>query len=115
VNSATGIVEKYVGSYRVAYAIGVSSLPGSSKLLNHGLTVNWYHNDRASLGVTINSGKEAEAIGPDQVLETTVRGVSLGGRRQLTDRLGLQWWLGLHDQGDYYRREYLGLAVSIKL
>ncbi len=115
VTSATATVEKYLGNYRVAYALGVSRLPAASNLLNHSLTINWYYNDRSSLGVTINGGKEAEAIGPGQVLETDVRSASLGGRRQLTDRFGLQWWLGLHDQGDYYRREYLGLAVSIRL
>ena len=115
VGSTTGIVEKYVGDFRIAYALGLSHLHGASNSLNHSLTTNWYYSDRSSIGITLNTGEEAEAVGPGQVLETDVRGVSISGRRQLTDRVDLQWWLGLHDQGDFYRRQYLGLAVSIRL
>ncbi len=115
VASITGSVEKYLGSYRAAYAMGSSSLPGASALLNHRLTLNRYFENGFSLGVTISSGKEAEVIGPGRVLEMTVRGISLSGNKQLTDRFGVQWWAGLHDQGGFYRRDYLGLAVSIKL
>lgn len=115
VGSATSTVEKYAGDFRFAYALGISRLQGSSSFMNHGLTMNWYYNEYSSIGITLNSGKEAESIGPGQVLETDVQGVSVSGRRQLTDRFGLQWWLGLHDQGDFYRRKYLGMAVSIRL
>lgn len=115
VGSAISTVEKYAGDFRFAYALGLSQLQGSSSSTHHGLTVNWYYSDRSSIGVTVNTGEEAEAIGPGQVLKTDVRGMSISGRRKLTDRFGLQWWLGLHDQGNIYRRLYLGLAVSIRL
>lgn len=115
VSSVTGTVEKYIGDYRVAYAMGSSRLPDAPTLLHHGLTVNKYYDNGSRLGITLSSGKEAEVIGPGQVLETSVRGLSLNGSQQLTDRLGLQWWLGTHDQGDFYRRDYFGLAVSIQL
>jgi len=115
VGSVIGTAEKYQGPFRFAYTLGVSRLHGASSFMNHALTMNWYYDDRAGIGVTINTGKEAEAVAPGVVLETAVRGVSLSGRRQLTDRYGLQWWLGLHDQGDLYRRRFLGLAISIQL
>jgi YaiO family outer membrane protein len=115
VTSTTAAVEKYLGNFRAAYALGASTLPGASQLLNHAFSINWYYNDRSSIGLTVNSGKEAEVIGPGLVLETDVRGVSFSGRRQLNERFGLQWWLGRHEQGDYYQRDYFGLAVSIKL
>ncbi|MDH3431504.1 MAG: YaiO family outer membrane beta-barrel protein [Gammaproteobacteria bacterium] len=115
VSSTTGVVEKYVGDFRIAYALGLSHLHGTSDSPNHSLAMNWYYSDRSSIGLTLNTGKETEAVGPGQVLETEVRGVSLSGRRKLSDRFDLQWWLGLHDQGDIYRRQFLGMAVSIRL
>jgi YaiO family outer membrane protein len=115
VGTAIGSVEKYVGDYRFAYALGLSRLHGASSFMNHGLTANWYYNDASSIGVSVNTGKEAESIGAGRVLETDVRGLSVNGRRQLSGRFGLQWWLGIHDQGDFYRRHYIGLAVSIRL
>lgn len=115
VTNVSASLEKYHGKFRGAYSLLASRLPGAETMFGHVLALNWYYNDRSSIGLTINTGKEAEAIGPGQVLETDVRGLSLNGRRQINERFGLQWWLGLHEQGDYYRRDYLGLAVSIKL
>ncbi|MDH3442117.1 MAG: hypothetical protein OEM63_15260, partial [Gammaproteobacteria bacterium] len=59
-------------------------------------------------------GREAEAIGGGQVLETDVKGFSLNGRHQFNERIGLQWWLGIHNQGELYRRHFVGMAVSIR-
>ncbi len=115
VDSLTGTVENYFGDFRISYALGMSRLQGASNSLNHGLTANWYYNDNASVGFTLSTGEEAEAVGNGRVLETEVRGFSVSGRRKLSDRFGLQWWLGVHDQGDYYRRHYLGMAVSIRI
>lgn len=115
VGGAIGTVEKYYGDYRFAYGVGWSRLQGASSFVNHVATINRYYGEKASIGLTINTGKEAELLGSRQVLETDVRGLTLSGRRELTQRIGLQWWLGLHDQGDYYRRRFVGLAVSIRL
>lgn len=115
VGSAIGTVEKYLGEFRFAYTLGLSHLYGASDSVNHGLTVNWYFSDISSIGLSLNTGEEAESIGPGQVLTMEVRGAALVGRREFTDRLGLQWWLGTHDQGDFYRRQYLGMAITLRL
>jgi len=115
VGSTTGTVEKYVGDYRIAYALGLSHLHGESNSVSHGLTVNWYYSDVSSIGISINTGEEAESIVPGQVLETDVRSATLVGRRAISNRLALQWWLGTHDQGDFYRRQYLGMALTFRL
>lgn len=115
VGSAIGTVEKYFGDYRIAYGLGWSRLHGGSNFGNHVLTLNWYYNDVSSIGVTLSTGNEAEALGNGQVLETDVRGVTLSGRRALTERLRLSWWVGTHEQGDFYRRRFLGVAVSIRI
>lgn len=115
VGSTISTVEKYVGDFRIAYTLGLSHLHGESNFLNHGLTVNWYYSDISSIGLGLNTGEEAESIGPGLVLETEVRGVTLVGRRKISDRLALQWWLGVHDQGEFYRRQYLGMALTIRI
>jgi YaiO family outer membrane protein len=115
VGSTTGMVEKYVGDFRIAYALGLSHLHGESNSMSHGLTVNWYYSDISSIGLSFNTGEEAESIVPGQVLETEVRGITLVGRREFSNRLALQWWLGTHDQGDFYRRQYLGMALTLRL
>jgi len=115
VGSVTNTVEKYVGNYRIAYALGLSHLHGESNSVSHGLTVNWYYSDTSSIGINISAGEEAESIGPGQILETDVQSATLVGRRELSNRLALQWWLGTHDQGDFYRRQYLGMALTLRL
>ncbi len=113
VGSFIGTIEKYYGAYRFAYGLNWSRLHGTSNFMNHVFTANWYYSDAASIGVTLNDGNEAESLGNGQVLETDVRGITLNGRRAISKRVAIQWWLGLHEQGDYYRRRFLGMAVSI--
>ncbi len=111
----TSSVEKYIGDYRIAYGLGLGRLSGASPVASHALTVDWYFSERSSIGFSVNTGEEVEAIGAGRVLETDVRGVSLRGRRQLNRRIGLQWWLGWHEQGEFYERTYLGLALSYRI
>lgn len=114
VGSIVSTVEKYIGEYRFAYVLGYSHLHGAANSFSHTLTGNWYYSDRASIGINFNSGEESEAIGAGQVLQTDVNGFSVTGRQYLNDRTDLQWWLGTHKQGDYYRRSFLGMAVALR-
>lgn len=113
VGSYIGSIEKYYGAYRFAYSLGWSRLHGASSFMNHVITANWYYSDEASIGITLNDGNEAESLGNGQVLETDVRGFTLNGRRAVNERVAIQWWFGMHKQGDFYRRRFLGMAVSI--
>lgn len=115
VASIAGTLEKYAGNFRFAYTLNSSHLQGASSFMGHAFTTNWYFTDDASVGLTFNTGKEAELLGNGQVLESDVSGVSLTGRYRFGERYGLQWWLGTHDQGDFYRRQSIGMAVSIRL
>lgn len=115
VGSLVGIVEKYYGDFRFMYGLSLSHLNGASSFMSHTVTGNWYFGDASSIGITIGSGREAESLGNGLVLETDVHSVSLSGLARITDRVGLQWWLGTHEQGDIYRRRFLGMAVSIDL
>ncbi len=104
VSSVVGTVEKYHEDLRFA-----------SSFASHAITTNWYFRDNASIGVTVNHGQEAESLGNGRVLESDVSGLSISGRYQINQRYGLQWWLGSHEQGDFYRRQSIGMAVSIRL
>lgn len=114
VDSIIGNVEKYVDKFRVAYDLAWSRLDGDSSFASHVLTGSWYFSDVASVGVSLSSGREAEAIGGGQVLETDITAVTFSGRYQFSTRVGASWWLGVHEQGDLYRRQFLGIATSIR-
>jgi len=107
--------EKYFGDFRIAYDLGVSRLHGDSGYLNHVIVGNWYYSEMSSIGLSMTAGREAEPIGGGQVLETDVKGISLRGRQQFNERFGLHWWLGVHDQGQLYRRQFVGMAFSIRI
>lgn len=115
VSAFVGTIEKYHGNFRFAYGLTQARLHGASGFANHVLTTNWYYSDRASAGVTISGGREAESLGNGQILESDVSGVSINGRYSFDKRYAVRWWLGTHKQGDFYRRRYLGLAVSIRI
>jgi YaiO family outer membrane protein len=111
--SVTG--EKYVSDYRIAYRLDHSSQAGAESALAHALALTWYASDKRSLGVTLGAGEEIEIIGLDQLLRTSVANVTLTGNEKLSARLSLSWWLGTHEQGDFYTRDYAGLSVRIGL
>ena len=114
VNSIVPSVEKYISDFRFAYALGYSRLQGGGGSFNHTLTGNWYYGDRSNIGITISTGEESEAIGAGQVLQTDVVGIGVNGQQALNDRTDLNWWLGSHEQGDFYRRSFLGMAIAFR-
>ena len=77
--------------------------------------LTWYPSDRRNLGVTLGAGEEIEVIGLDRLLHTSVSNLTLTGTEKLTQRVSLSWWLGTHEQGDFYRRDYAGLSIRIGL
>lgn len=105
--------DKYIANFRIAYRLDYSWLHGADSSLGHSLMLNWYPRERRSFGLTLGAGEEIETIGIDQLLRTSVSSLTLTGREMLSSRLELSWWLGSHEQGDYYRRDYAGLSVRI--
>lgn len=105
-------VERYFSDYRVAYTLHASRLHGLTNAVSHALDLNWYRDNRSSYGITVAYGDEAEAVGLSRVLETEVGSVTVTGRHDLGGRYGLAWWLGIHEQGSFYRRRYAGMAVT---
>ncbi|HZW58814.1 MAG TPA: YaiO family outer membrane beta-barrel protein [Woeseiaceae bacterium] len=104
--------ERYFSDYRLAYTLNFSRLHGLTDSVSHMLSANWYRSAQTSFSVTIAAGHEAESVGPGQVLESAVASLTIGGRHALNRRFTLHWWLGSHEQGDFYRRRYAGMAVT---
>jgi YaiO family outer membrane protein len=107
--------EKYVSDYRIAYRLDHSRQAGADSALTHALGLTWYPSDKRSVGVTLGAGEEIEIIGLDQLLRTSVANVTFTGNEKLSARLSLSWWLGTHEQGDFYRRDYAGFSFRIGL
>lgn len=105
--------DRYISSFRIAYRLDYSWLHGADSSLGHSLTLNWYANDRRSFGLTLGAGEEIETIGIDALLRTSVSSLTLSGRETLSSRIELSWWLGTHEQGDFYRRDYAGISARI--
>jgi YaiO family outer membrane protein len=113
VSSYAIATEKYFGDYRAAYTLSLTHLHGATDSVGHVASLTWYASERNAFGVSLAAGEEAEAIAPGQVLETDVSGVSLTGRHRINDRISISWWAGTHEQGDFYRRDFIGLAASV--
>jgi len=107
--------DKYIASFRLAYRVEWSELHGAGSSLGHNLSFTWYPTDRRSIGIALGTGEEIEKVGLDDLLRTDVSSITLTGRQTLSSRLELNWWLGSHEQGDFYRRDYAGLGIRIGL
>lgn len=105
--------DRYISSYRVAYQLNYSRLQGAFSSLGHTFVFGWYPTDTRSLGLTLSAGDEIERVGLDDLLRTRIASVTLNGRETLSSRWALNWWLGSHEQGDFYRRRYAGLALRV--
>jgi len=108
-------LQRYFGNYRLAYGLKLSHLHGYENSLAQSLAMDWYVTPQTSVRITLSGGDEAEAVGAGQVLETSVRSATLSGRHAFSERLTLSWSAGTHLQGDLYRRNYVGLALTVGL
>jgi YaiO family outer membrane protein len=111
VDSMGLVTERYIGKYRIAYALDSAHL-SSEQALIHALTVNFYADSGSQLGVILAAGEEVEIVGPNQLLKTEVNSIALTGRHPITGYLGFRWRLATHRQGQYYRRNAIGISIS---
>jgi len=105
------ITERYFGKYRIAYSMDSAHL-SSEQALVHALTVNFYADSGSQLGVVLAAGEEVEVVGPGQLLKTDVDSVALTGRHPINEHLGFGWQLATHRQGQFYRRNAIGISLS---
>lgn len=105
------IAERYVGKYRFAYSLDSAHL-SSEQALVHALTANFYADSGYQLGIVLATGEEVEIVGPGQLLKTDVDSMALTGRYPINEYLSFGWLLSTHRQGDFYRRNAIGVSIS---
>ena len=109
-------IERYFGSYRVAYTAYNGKPDGASSAPSHRIALDhYYYNERSRIGFSVAWGSEVENVGPPTgVIVTDIRAISVVGRHWLTPNWALAWEIGTHEQGDFYRRTggRLGLRYS---
>ena len=111
VETATALVERYVGSHRVWYHVAVTSLDGrvippSQRV---GLTYGTRRGDALTLSAT--HGSEADVGGAGRVLLMSVRALDAWGLRPITPHWTMTYSVGVQQQGSLYRRASARLGV----
>jgi len=115
VTSFTLAVARYVGDFRLGYAVIPTRLPGSAGSSSHVLTMDYYWSDRTSARLALTGGSEVETIAPGEVARSDVVGALLLFRHALNSRWDLSWELGGQRQGDFYRRRSVGVSISARI
>jgi YaiO family outer membrane protein len=116
VNLGIGGVEKYWGNYRAAYTLYVNNLENSGTSASHRLQFNRYYGDPvSSVGIGFGFGRELESLGGGRgVLRTDVQSFSFSGRHFFNKRLGLNYGLTIHRQGNLYVRRGGNLGIDFR-
>lgn len=111
VDSMGLLAERYFGKYRVAYSLDSAQVSGEHAVA-HALTANFYANSGSQLGVIVAFGEEIEMVSPGQLLRTDVKSIAVIGRHPVNEYLDFGWRLATHEQGQFYRRNAIGVSIS---
>lgn len=104
-----GMIENYVGDFRVAYTLSRSQAHGADTS-GHRLQVARYYDEASHITLTLGKSQEADAQGSRVVL-TEVRTLSLHGRHWWRHDWAGQWAIGRTQSGSAYQGTSLSLAL----
>lgn len=104
-------VERYWGNFRAAYTFSASQTSSGGSPSGSRINVNYYYGDGSSIGLGHGRGKEIESIGPDALLISNVRSVTLTGRHWFNPAWALTYDWGTHEQGTSYTRDGFSLGL----
>lgn len=110
VDSFALVTERYFGKYRIAYSLDSARLFSEQSFV-HALAVNFYADSGFLLGVNLAAGEEVEIVGPGQLLKADVNSIAFTGRHPVNEHLGFGWRLATHRQGQFYRRNAIGISI----
>jgi YaiO family outer membrane protein len=105
----TGIIsaglERYFASYRAYYTLNNGRPEDTGSATAHRVGLDYYYaEERSRIGVSATFGREVENIVPDGVVTSDVRAFGIYGRHWFAQAWALNWEVGTHEQGDFYRR-----------
>lgn len=113
VNILTGIVERYWGNFRGAYTIYNGRPEGTSSATAHRFQINYYYDERSTVGLSYTDGREVESVGPPLgLISSDIQNWTLTGRHWFARDWAVAYDLLYHEQGNLYRRE--GLRIGIR-
>jgi len=106
-------VERYVGAYRVAYAVFLAHLQSGPLAVSQRVDGSvYYGSQNSSVGAILSAGEEIEPLPPFGVLTTPVRAIGVVGRQSL----GRSWFLSYdvlaQRQGTLYTRQRLSVGLG---
>lgn len=104
-------LERYFGSFRAAYMWSTTRLSGAGSSPAQRLQLTHYYAAASSVGVLLGRGREAENVPPLGVIRSTTDTLAVVGRHWLDRDWALAYEVGLHQQGDFYRRRGVQLAL----
>ena len=103
--------ERYVGDFRLVWAGSMNRLDGGGSAGAHLWRMNWYPNDRWTLGTLLAFGRELENLPGTGLVATRVRGAAFSARWSMTPVWALSAELSTQRQGDLFERHGLRLGL----
>ena len=111
-NIVSLLAERYWGNLRGAYPLYSGRPEGASSASSHRFQLNYYYDDRGSIGLSYSTGREVENVGPPRgVISSGVQNLTLGGRHSFAPNWTLTYDLFNQEQGTLYRRRGLRLGI----
>ncbi len=111
----TGGIEKYTGSFRLAYTAFGAVLDGD-RSLSHAVTVDRTYGSAEDnvVGITLSGGEELEQDVRAELRASQIRAISARGRHWLGRRIGLLYTIGVHEQGTHYTRRGGSAGIAFR-
>lgn len=107
-------VERYLGSWRWAYAFSRTRVEEAGLANSHDLALDYFYGTGSRIGAGLTMGRELESTGAGERQVSRVRGVRLGGRHWTGRHWGVSWELGTYRQGDFYTRDGISLGLRYR-
>lgn len=119
VNIINATLEKYLGSFRVAYTLFASDSDTAGSAMSHRVQAGYYFAEENSVQIAVTTGEEVEKItDSNQIIRTEFTNVSLWGEYWLTQNFALEYGIGYTDlnlpvQGDTHRK-HIQLGIDYR-
>lgn len=112
-NVVSLLAERYWGNFRGAYTLYSGRPEGASSAASHRLQINYYYDERSTIGMSYTNGREVESLGPPRgVISTDVQSWAVNGQHWFSPLWAMTYGLIQHEQGALYRRQGLQLGLQ---